>query len=392
MRGIRRRQIGSAERGALESLRRYSRYNVIVSLGVVAATLALAELGESLTIERGVTIAVGLAVLLVSHRHWTLRSITGPVGLMPWWQAIPIALVAIGMVVVSVGTGHTVVWSLAAGLLAHDLRIGRFPRAGWRFSIPFALLVALAAVATMLLTGTGSVGNALRQGAFAVFLVVAMTYTEVTLLRQWRLTLELEEARRDAAELATTKERLRLAEDLHDILGHALEVVSFKSELASKLSEVDPARSRAELDEIQRLARGAVHDVRALVQGRRSTHLVTELSGARALLESAGIGWEFTGDPAPLGAEASELLGRVLREAVTNLLRHAGASRCTVKLETEGGQAVLTVVNDGVAPMPRDDSEGSGLRGLARRISEAGGAFSAGARDGTFEVRAEVPR
>lgn len=382
----------SGDRVALESLRRYSRYNVIVSVSVIAAVLVLTEFGESLTIERGVMVAVGLAVLVLSHRHWTLRSIAAPVGLMPWWQAGSITLVAIGMVVVSVGTGHTVVWSLAAGLLAHDLRIARFPRAGWRFSVPFALLVALAAVTTMALTGNGAIGNVLRQGGFALFLVLAMTYTEVTLLRQWHLTLELERARLDAAELATTKERLRFTEDLHDILGHALEVVSFKSELASRLSEVDPARSRAELDEIQRLARGAVHDVRALVRGRRSTDLVTELSGARALLESAGIGWEFTGDPARLDGEASELLGRVLREAVTNLLRHAGASRCTVKLETGDGKAALTVRNDGVASMRRDDREGSGLRGLARRITEAGGAFSAGARDGVFEVRAEVPR
>ncbi|NGY63311.1 hypothetical protein G7043_30755 [Lentzea sp. NEAU-D13] len=382
----------SADQGALESLRRYSRYNVIVAVGMIAVVLVLTELGDPLTIERAVVVAVGLAVLVLSHRYWTLRSITASTGLMPWWQAGVIALVAVGMVVVSVATGHTVAWALAAGLLGHDLRIARFPRAGWRFSVPFALLVAFAAVTTMALTGNETVGNVLRQGGFALLLVLAMTYAEVTLLRQWNLTLELEKARRDAAELATTRERLRFAEDLHDILGHALEVVSFKSELASRLSEIDPARSRAELDEIQRLARGAIHDVRALVQGRRSTELATELAGVRALLDSAGIGWEFTGDPERLDGEASELLGRVLREAVTNLLRHAGASRCTVKLETGDGKAVLTVGNDGVAPLRRDDREGSGLRGLARRITEAGGVFSAGARDGVFEVRAEVPR
>ena len=123
--------------------------------------------------------------------------------------------------------------------------------------------------------------------------------------------------------MATTKERLRLAEDLHDILGHALEVVSLKAELASRLSEVDPERSRAELAEVQRLARGAMHDVRALVRVTVRRRSSIELAGARGLLESAGIELEFRGDPAALGAAASELLGRVLREAVTNLLRHA---------------------------------------------------------------------
>ncbi|WP_086662344.1 sensor histidine kinase [Lentzea kentuckyensis] len=388
MRGARR----AGDRGALESLRRYSRYNVIVAVSVIAAVLVLVESGASPTIERAAVVAAGLAVLVLSHRRWTLRSITGPVGLMPWWQAGAIALVGVGMVVASTGTGRTVVWSLAAGLLAHDLRIARFPQAGWRFSVPFALLVALAASITMAVTGNGGVGDVLRQGGFALCLVLATTYAEVTLLGQWHLTLELEKARRDAAELATTRERLRFAEDLHDILGHALEVVSFKSELASRLSEVDPVRSRAELDEIQRLARGAIHDVRALVQGRRSTEFAAELPGVRALLESAGIGWEFTGDPAGLDGATSELLGRVLREAVTNLLRHAAASRCTVRLETDDGKAVLMVGNDGVAPMRGDDREGSGLRGLARRITEVGGMFSAGVRDGVFEVRAEVPR
>ncbi|MBN6036292.1 sensor histidine kinase [Amycolatopsis sp. 195334CR] len=389
MRGIRWRVRGR-DRAALESLRRYTRYNILFSVFAVGSVLVLAEVRDHLDAARLVALVAGLVLGGLGHWRWTVRSIDGPIERMPWWQAGALTALAGGLLAIAFGTeGHGVVWSLAAGLIGHDLLIGRFPEAGWRFGVGFAALMGLTAAVSMVVTGQpGAPG----QGVLTFALTLLMTYAEVLLLRQWRLTLELEKARHDAAELATTKERLRLAEDLHDILGHALEVVSLKSELASRLSEVDPERSRAELTEVQRLARGAVHDVRALVQGRRSTELVIEMAGARGLLESAGIRWQFTGDPARLGAESSELLGRVLREAVTNLLRHADASHCLVRLEIRRDRAVLHVRNDGVAPMRQDGREGSGLRGLNRRITEAGGEFSAEPHGNAFEVRAEVPR
>ncbi|MFI6024218.1 sensor histidine kinase [Amycolatopsis magusensis] len=383
-------RVGAGDRGALESLRRYNRYNVLVSLFLLAGVLVLSESADRPDPVRGAALGMGLLVFVLSHLRWTVRSIAGPIPRMSWPEAVLLTLVSAGVVVAAFATeGSGAMWALATGLVAHDLLIARFPGAGWRLVFGFAALMALAAAVTLLFMG----GTQVPQQAAVVFVLApVMTYAEVLLLRQWTLTLELEKARLDAADLATTKERLRLAEDLHDILGHALEVVSLKSELASRLSEVDPDRSRAELNEVQRLARGAVHDVRALVQGRRSTELAIEIAGARGLLESAGIRWQFTGDPSRLSSEASELLGRVLREAVTNLLRHADASHCLVRLEIRDGRAVLHVRNDGVAPMREEDREGSGLRGLNRRITEAGGEFSAEAHDNAFEVRAEVPR
>ncbi|AXB46786.1 hypothetical protein A4R43_33680 [Amycolatopsis albispora] len=378
------------DRAALESLRRYTRYNVLFSMIAVASVLLLSEVRDQPSPLRLAGLAAGLVLVGLGHWRWTVRSIDRPAGRMPWWQAVAFTAVAGGLLVVAFTTvGNGAVWALAAGLIGHDLLVGRFPEAGWRFAAGFAALMGVVVTVTMLVTGEDAV---LQQVVLVFWLTLVMTGAEVVLLRQWTLTLELEKARLDAAELATTKERLRLAEDLHDILGHALEVVSLKSELASRLSEVDPERSRAELTEVQRLARGAVHDVRALVQGRRSTELAIELAGARGLLESAGIRWQFTGDPARLGAEASQLLGRVLREAVTNLLRHADATHCLVRLEIRRDRAVLHVRNDGVAPMREDGREGSGLRGLTRRITEAGGEFSAEAHGNAFEVRAEVPR
>jgi two-component system sensor histidine kinase DesK len=215
------------------------------------------------------------------------------------------------------------------------------------------------------------------------FVMLSIPIAEMVTLRQWHIALELDQARREAAELGATRERLRFAEDLHDILGHALEVVSLKSELATRLTAVDPDRAHAEMVEVQRLARGALREMRALARGRRPTDLQTELTGARSLLASAGIDCVVDGEPAHGGH--SELLGRVLREAVTNLLRHADTRRCWITVRP----AALTVVNDGVdAGKPPGD--GTGLTGLRRRVTEAGGELTAGPgeRPGTFTVAA----
>jgi two-component system sensor histidine kinase DesK len=216
-----------------------------------------------------------------------------------------------------------------------------------------------------------------------VVVMVSIPLAEVISLRQWHIAVELDQARREAAELGATRERLRFAEDLHDILGHALEVVSLKSELATRLAPVDPDRAHTEMAEVQRLARGALRDVRALARGRLPTGLHTELTGAEALLASAGIDCVVDGEPTH--GDHSELLGRVLREAVTNLLRHADTRHCWITVR----QATLTVVNDGVDP-DKPPGDGTGLTGLRRRVTEAGGELSAGPGDrpGTFTVAA----
>lgn len=383
---------GPADRSTLTRLRRYIRHNVLTTLVVVAGVVVLSQFDDPPGAVRSAVLFCGLLGAAVCHWHWTGRLVVGERELMPWWLASLVltgVLVLVGVGVAGAPSG--VIWCLIAGLVGHDLLIGRFPTAGLRFTVPYAVLVGLV-VLVVRLAGGAQAADAWRNAGLAAALVVLMLYATVLMVRQWHITVELEHARRAAEELATTKERLRLAEDLHDILGHALEVVSLKAELASRLSEADPERSRAELAEVQRLARGAMHDVRALVAGRRSTAFAIELAGVRGLLDSAGIELEFRGDPAELGPAASELLGRVLREAVTNLLRHAHATRALVSLDVVEGTGILLVRNDGVAPMAGGGPAGSGLRGLERRTVEAGGRFSAGVVAGTgeFEVRAEV--
>ncbi len=224
----------------------------------------------------------------------------------------------------------------------------------------------------------------------AAFFVGSMWTLDVERLWWLKAVTDLDDSRRAAAELATARERLRLADDLHDILGHALEVVAFKSELASRLQSADPARARAEMDDVQRVARESLREVRAMVRDTRSTDLVTELAGARAVLGSAGVVLVVRGDATTVGPTARNVLGRVLREAMTNVLRHAEPSRCTIEIEVVDGQARLRVVNDGA--LPGDNGLGTGLAALGRYLDEHAGRLDAGLRpDGTFRLDAELP-
>lgn len=223
----------------------------------------------------------------------------------------------------------------------------------------------------------------------AVTYVGFMWILDVERLWWLKAVIDIDGSRRTAAELATARERLRLADDLHDILGHALEVVAFKSELAARLP--DPERARAEMEEVQRVARESLTEVRALVRDTRSIDLVTELAGARAALDSSGIVLVVRGDPATVGPTARNVLGRVLREAMTNVLRHAQPSRCSIEIDVTGGDARLVVVNDG-APPPDHTDLGTGLSALGRYLDEHAGRLDAGpAPDGTFRLDASLP-
>ncbi len=172
------------------------------------------------------------------------------------------------------------------------------------------------------------------------------------------------------------QERERVARDVHDVLGHSLTVVSVKAELASRLVEADPARARAELADIQRLSREALAEVRSTVGGLRAARLSSELEHARRALEGAGITADLPDDERVADPRYRVVLGWVLREAVTNVVRHSGARRCRATLT----QSALVVEDDGRGLS--GSVEGDGLRGLRERVTTAGGRFATGPADG----------
>ncbi|GAA4875514.1 sensor histidine kinase [Pseudonocardia benzenivorans] len=310
----------------------------------------------------------------------------------PWFVAVALA-VALALALVGVASSFVgFTWALVSGVLLGDVVSGGrlWPSVG------------IVAAATAAVFGFGWLISANTVYPFpaptwiapglAAFYVGIMWCVDVERLWWLKAVTDLDESRRVAAELATARERLRLSDDLHDILGHALEVVAFKSELATRLMDVDAARSKAELEDVQRVARQSLSEVRALVRETRTTDLATELAGARAVLESAGVHLVVRGDPATVAGPARGVLGRVLREAMTNVLRHAQPRRCTIEIQVEGGATHLRVVNDGVSAGAAADETGTGLVALGRYLDEHAGRLDAGpGPDGTFRLDASLP-
>ena len=183
------------------------------------------------------------------------------------------------------------------------------------------------------------------------------------------LKLSHEEVRR----LAATAERERIGRDLHDLLGHTLSLITLKLELARKLSQRDPAGSRRELEEAERVARHALAEVRSAVTGIRSTDLAAELASARLMLESSQAHLEYGAPPEALPPDVERGLALVLREAVTNIARHARAARVQVEFAREPRCVQLCVADDGRGGI---DGDGNGLAGMRDRVRALGGTLS----------------
>ncbi|MQY26633.1 sensor histidine kinase [Nocardia aurantia] len=175
--------------------------------------------------------------------------------------------------------------------------------------------------------------------------------------------------RRQQAELAIVAERNRVARDVHDILGHSLTVITVKSELAQRLLDIDPERARVELADVERLAREALAGVRDTVGGLREVSLAGELANARTALHAAGIAADLPDTDVP--GDRGVVLGWVLREAVTNVVRHSRARHCYVRVTP----SAIDIVDDGQG-LAVGARFGSGLSGLRERVCAAGGAFT----------------
>jgi two-component system, NarL family, sensor histidine kinase DesK len=196
--------------------------------------------------------------------------------------------------------------------------------------------------------------------------------------------IDLVRAHQKNAELAVENERTRFARDLHDILGHSLTVITVKAELANRLLDVDVERARAELADLERLSRDALADVRRAVEGYRELTLPGELARARTALAAAEIEAELPNSTDDVPTHLRELFAWTVREGVTNVIRHSGATRCSVRLWPDAAE----VADDGTGASATRSGQagthtGSGLVGLRERAEAVGG---------TVTTRAEVPR
>ena len=186
-------------------------------------------------------------------------------------------------------------------------------------------------------------------------------------LRQAELKLSHDEVRR----LAALAERERIGRDLHDLLGHTLTLITLKSELAVKLFDRDPLAARREIVDVERVARDALGQVRRAVTGIRTAGLAAELASARLLLESSDIRLDYMLPEVPLPPEVETVLALTVREAVTNIQRHAQASTARIALSVRAEEALLVIEDNGRAAKPV--VPGNGLSGMRERLRMLGG-------------------
>jgi two-component system, NarL family, sensor histidine kinase DesK len=250
------------------------------------------------------------------------------------------------------------------------------------------LLVYLSVAAALTLPTRGALAGVIGAtvaalaivGGFdpVVFQTLLFGLLLIAVRRLMELVWELEATRDQVAALAVSEERLRLARDLHDLLGRNLSVIALKSELARKLLGRDPAAAEREVRDVESVARESLQEARAAVLGLRRASLASEIEGARDALTVAGSEVTVhTGDPMPAAVEAP--LAFAVREATTNVLRHSRARRCDIALRSAGDRAVLEVRDDGIGGTDSPE-RGSGLRGLGERIAQVGGTLQAGRR------------
>lgn len=210
-----------------------------------------------------------------------------------------------------------------------------------------------------------------------------------------RTTIALREARATVAQLAANEERLRLARDLHDLLGHSLSLITLKSELAGRMLPDHPEKAAQQVADIEQVSRQALVDVREAVTGYRRPRLSGELAGAQVALTAAGVTADLPAEPdlTDVAEESESALAWALREAITNVVRHSGARRCTVELvrrqTLDGPVLELSVEDDGSGGSGH--GPGNGLTGLTERLEKAGGALETGRVRRGFRLVARVP-
>ncbi|MCD0442951.1 histidine kinase [Glycomyces sp. A-F 0318] len=380
------RETATAPARDLRRLRRYT-YGSVIGSGPLALFMGAAFLAASdmdpgaLPLAAGaLTASVALCTAaLVLHWNggdlWRRRAL--------WGAALALFLLGAGVEAASTPIGDA--WAAPTGLLVAEAAL--WARPGRRAR---ALMVGVLA-ATAAAVGLALAGLMTPQAMImTVFLLPAVAGGIVCQLWHYQVAQEIEKARGLAGELAVAQERLRFAAELHDVQGGNLTVITLKAQMARRFMEERPQLAAAEVQAIEELARETLKDMRAVVGGYRKVGLSEEIDAAARTLKSAGVAATVPDAVPSLDEDAERLLGLLVREATTNLIRHAEPTAADVSIVEVDAAVTVTVTNDG-APKPAHGA-GNGLSMLAGRFGEAGGGVEHAHEDGRFTVRGTLPR
>ena len=242
----------------------------------------------------------------------------------------------------------------------------------WRWLL---LGIVLAGYCALLM----AVGVPVFVAAITVMVSVAAFIGNHYQAERERKRAELKLSHDEVRRVAAFAERERIGRDLHDLLGHTLSVIALKSELAGRLLERDAAAAKREIEDVARISRETLDEVRRAVSGIRNAALAAELASARVLMEADGTALDVAMQPLALPPETESALALALREAMTNVHRHARATRVRVALDHDQGRVILRVEDNGRGDGVR---AGNGLSGMQQRLDAVGGVLSVDARAG----------
>lgn len=285
--------------------------------------------------------------------------------------ALAFAIVGLGVLMIPLNPGANAFFIYGAAFLGDAVR----PRAAIRWLLLIVLILAVEAWLVPLPWITWAPG-------IVFSLLIGGTNIHFGEVR--RKDAALLAAEKEAQRHAAVAERERIARDLHDLLGHTLSVIVIKSELAAKLADRDPQRAAAEIRDVEQISRKALNEVREAIHGYRGGRMEQEIENGRKALAAAGVTLHADVQPLAVEPAAEQALALAVREALTNVLRHARAQRCDVSIERTDSVVRVVVQDDGVGSSGR---EGAGLSGMRARLEEIGGAV---VRDGTRGTRLEL--
>lgn len=358
------------------------RYGAIIV--AVFAAVCLTDLTRALLLVGEIT---ELAVSVIDLAVLVLLQVTYFRPLRPVQRHLVLAAQGVLLVLPYVLFGHS--WAGVAGLVAGNALVVLRPVFGWSAFVATVVATGLAqtahgeammaTAATALLLAGLATGFATHRSLTAPEAVPEVRDTEVGLSTPI-----------DAVD-AVAAERVRVARDLHDLLGYSLSAIKLKSELAHKIVADCPEHAREHISDILDITHHALADVRSLARAYRPLSLADTSASAKAMLAASNIDVRVELDHDPLPEPVETVLAAVLCEAVTNVLRHSDARTCTIGVHQSGTTVLLDVINDGAADRPAS-ADCNGVRNQAERVKAAGGAFTARhTGDGSFHVHAAIP-
>jgi two-component system sensor histidine kinase DesK len=346
----------------------------VFGLGPAVSTVTRTVTPTSVFLLAGTVVFIGLVILLVFGPDWAGP---GPVP-VPWAQLAVTVALGVALFVVG-GENYLVVLALAAAAC------GRFT-VTLRPAALGATVCGAAGLAVVIQDHRGFSGMAL-----AVIVPPMTAFFAYTAGKRNEMVARLRQTRAELARVAVAEERLRIARDLHDLLGHSLSLITLKAELSRRMIAADAPGATREMAELEAVARQSLRDVREAVAGYRQPDLAAELGAARQLLTAAGLAARITGpDDLSLPPEVDTALAWTVREGVTNVVRHARASRAAIAITACAGGVLAEITDNGRGHGP--GPAGSGLCGLGERVRQLGGSLIAGpAPSAGFRLQVTIP-